>query len=120
MDNTLLQKVPLLGSLPPAELADMAASLGEIRYPAGTVLFHEGDYGDRFYILLEGQIAIVKALGSDEKIDDVLISLTTQVQIIHPLPTNPSIFTYLIGDKSKASLAMARYKAAEADLLIQL
>jgi hypothetical protein len=50
----------------------------------------------------------------------VLISLTSQVQIIHPLPSNPSIFTYLIGDKSKSSLAMARYKAAEADLQIQL
>ena len=49
-----------------------------------------------------------------------LISLTSQVQIIHPLPNNPSIFTYLIGDRSKSSLAMARYKAAEADLLIQL
>ena len=61
-----------------------------------------------------------KALGGDEKIDDVLISLTSQVQIIHPLPSNPSIFTYLIGDRSKSSLAMARYKAAEADLLIQL
>ena len=42
------------------------------------------------------------------------------MQIIHPLPKNPSIFTYLIGDKSKSSLAMARYKATEADLLIQL
>jgi predicted regulator of Ras-like GTPase activity (Roadblock/LC7/MglB family) len=70
--------------------------------------------------ILRARLASIKALGGDEKIDDVLISLTSQVQIIHPLPTNPSIFTYLIGDKSKASLAMARYKAAEADLLIQL
>jgi predicted regulator of Ras-like GTPase activity (Roadblock/LC7/MglB family) len=58
--------------------------------------------------------------GQREKIDDVLISTTSQVQIIHPLPDKPSIFTYLIGDKSKSSLAMARYKATEADLLIQL
>ena len=50
----------------------------------------------------------------------MLISLTSQVQIIHPLPKNPSIFTYLIGDKSKSSLAMARYKATEADQLIKL
>ncbi|MDQ2998349.1 MAG: SpoIIE family protein phosphatase [Chloroflexota bacterium] len=67
MDNTLLRNVPLFGSLPPAELADMAASLCETRYSAGTVLFREGDYGDRFYILLDGQIAIVKALGSDDE-----------------------------------------------------
>jgi predicted regulator of Ras-like GTPase activity (Roadblock/LC7/MglB family) len=70
--------------------------------------------------ILRARLASVKALGGDEKIDDVLISLTSQVQIIHPLPSNPSIFTYLIGDKTKSSLAMARYKAAEADLLIQL
>lgn len=70
--------------------------------------------------ILRARLASVRALGGAEKIDDVLISLTSQVQIIHPLPSNPSIFTYLIGDRSKSSLAMARYKAAEADLLIQL
>jgi hypothetical protein len=71
-------------------------------------------------VILRARLASTRALGTNEKIDDVLISLTSQVQIIHPLPSNPSIFTYLIGDKSKASLAMARYKATEADLQIQL
>jgi predicted regulator of Ras-like GTPase activity (Roadblock/LC7/MglB family) len=71
-------------------------------------------------VILRARLASIKALGGTEQIDDVLISTTSQVQIIHPLPDNPSIFTYLIGDKSKSSLAMARYKATEADLLIQL
>jgi predicted regulator of Ras-like GTPase activity (Roadblock/LC7/MglB family) len=71
-------------------------------------------------VILRARLASTKALGTNEKIDDVLISLTSQVQIIHPLPNNPSIFIYLIGDKSKASLAMARYKATEAELQIQL
>jgi phosphoserine phosphatase RsbU/P len=67
MDTALLRHVPLFVSLPPSELADMANSLRETCYPAGTVLFHEGDHGDRFYIVLEGYIAIVKALGSDDE-----------------------------------------------------
>jgi predicted regulator of Ras-like GTPase activity (Roadblock/LC7/MglB family) len=71
-------------------------------------------------VILRARLASIKAMGGEEKIEDVLISLTSQVQIIHPLPRNPSIFTYLIGDKAKSSLAMARFKAAEADLLIQL
>lgn len=71
-------------------------------------------------VILRARLASSKALGSTEKIDDLLISLTSQIQIIHPLPSNPSIFTYLIGDKSKSSLAMARYKATEADLQIRL
>jgi predicted regulator of Ras-like GTPase activity (Roadblock/LC7/MglB family) len=70
--------------------------------------------------ILRARLASTRAMGTNEKIDDVLISLTSQVQIIHPLPNNPSIFTYLIGDKTRSSLAMARYKAAEADLQIQL
>jgi predicted regulator of Ras-like GTPase activity (Roadblock/LC7/MglB family) len=71
-------------------------------------------------VTLRARLASIKALGGEEHIEDVLISLTSQVQIIHPLPRNPSIFTYLIGDKEKSSLAMARFKAAEADLQIQL
>jgi predicted regulator of Ras-like GTPase activity (Roadblock/LC7/MglB family) len=72
-------------------------------------------------VILRARLASIKALGGgDEAIEDVLISLTSQVQIIHPLPRNPSIFTYLIGDKARSSLAMARFKATEADLLIQL
>lgn len=67
MDTALLKHVPLFVSLPPGELADMAASLQETRYSAGAVLFREGDYGDRFYIVLDGCIAIVKALGSDDE-----------------------------------------------------
>jgi predicted regulator of Ras-like GTPase activity (Roadblock/LC7/MglB family) len=70
--------------------------------------------------ILRARLASIKALGGEDHIEDVLISLTSQVQIIHPLPRNPSIFTYLIGDKAKSSLAMARFKAAEADLQIQL
>ena len=71
-------------------------------------------------VILRARLASTRALGAKEKIDDMLISLSSQVQIIHPLPSNPSIFTYLIGDKSKSSLAMARFKATEADQLIRL
>jgi sigma-B regulation protein RsbU (phosphoserine phosphatase) len=67
MDTALLKHVPLFVSLPPSALADMAVSLQETRYSAGAVLFREGDYGDRFYIVLDGCIAIVKALGSDDE-----------------------------------------------------
>jgi hypothetical protein len=71
-------------------------------------------------VILRSRLASIRALGTNEKIDDLLISLTTQLQIIHPLPSKPSIFTYLIADKARSSLALARYKAAEADLQIQL
>ncbi len=105
---------------------DGAMCVAVVDSETGMILGHAGSGVDidlaaaGASVILRARLESIKALGSTEQIDDVLISLTSQVQIIHPLPENPSIFTYLIGDKSKSSLAMARYKANEADLLIQL
>jgi len=71
-------------------------------------------------MLLRARRATVKALGLPDAIDDMLVTLTTQLHIIRPLTKKPTIFIYLLVDRSKASLAMARYKATEADGQIAL
>ncbi|HEU0206194.1 MAG TPA: hypothetical protein VFQ74_05840 [Pseudolysinimonas sp.] len=71
-------------------------------------------------VILRARLDTNKALGRAEEIADVLITLSSQVHIIRPLSKNSSLFLFLIGDKAKASLAMARYKAAEADVKIRL
>jgi len=71
-------------------------------------------------VILRSRLDTNKALGRAEEIADVLITLSSQIQIIHPLAKNPKLFLFLIGDKAKASLAMARYKATEADASIRL
>ena len=71
-------------------------------------------------VILRARLETNKALGLGEEVDDVLITLSSQIQIIHPLAKNPKLFLYMIGDKTKSSLAMARYKASEADVSIRL
>lgn len=71
-------------------------------------------------VILRARLETNKALGLGEEIADVLITLSSQIQIIHPLAKNPKLFLYMIGDKTKSSLAMARYKASEADVSIRL
>ena len=71
-------------------------------------------------VILRSRLETNKALGVAEEIVDVLITLSSQVQIIRPLSKNSKLFLYLIGDKTRSSLAMARYKAAEADENIRL
>ena len=71
-------------------------------------------------VILRARLETNKTLGLTEEIADVLITLSSQIQIIHPLAKNPKLFLYMIGDKTKSSLAMARYKAAEADDSIRL
>jgi phosphoserine phosphatase RsbU/P len=65
--DSLIGGVPLFAELPPAEVEILADALQQRRYSAGTLLFAEGDIGDRLYIILEGAIAIVKALGSSDE-----------------------------------------------------
>jgi predicted regulator of Ras-like GTPase activity (Roadblock/LC7/MglB family) len=66
-------------------------------------------------VMLRARRATVKTLGLPDVIEDVLVTLTTELQIIRPLTKHPTVFLYLVVDKAKSSLAMARFKATEAD-----
>jgi CRP-like cAMP-binding protein len=63
----LLRTVPLFASFTKKEISFLAEVAREVEYPANTVLFHEGDLGDRMYIIIDGQLEAVKALGSPEE-----------------------------------------------------
>lgn len=71
-------------------------------------------------VMLKARRATIKTLGLTDQIDDLLITLTSQLQIIRPLANKPALFIYLVVDREKSSLAMARFKATEADTKIVL
>jgi CRP-like cAMP-binding protein len=66
-DRDQLRRVPLFARLPPMEVDVLAATLPSAAYPSGALLFREGEPGDRLYLVLEGEVEIVKALGSAEE-----------------------------------------------------
>jgi len=58
----------VLAFLPDGEAQQLAATLCHVEVPANTILLREGDYGNHLYIVLKGQLEVVKALGtSDER-----------------------------------------------------
>ncbi len=61
-DLATLKKIFILQDLQDAELAEVwTASLPQ-EFPAGSVILAEGDFGDKMYILLEGEVEITKRL----------------------------------------------------------
>jgi serine phosphatase RsbU (regulator of sigma subunit) len=64
LKEPLISQVPLFANLPSQEHAYLAATLRQVTYPSGALLFREGDFGEHFYIVLEGQLEIIKAFGT--------------------------------------------------------
>ncbi|WP_181312006.1 Crp/Fnr family transcriptional regulator [Nocardioides campestrisoli] len=58
MDNDVLRQAPLFSSLDDEAAGALRNSMAETRLRRGEVLFHEGDSGDRLYIVLEGKVKL--------------------------------------------------------------
>lgn len=69
--------------------------------------------------VVRAKLRTMKALGLDDTIDDILVTLSSQYHIIRPLASNPSVFLYLVLNRAKANLALARLKAKDAESKIQ-
>jgi hypothetical protein len=57
----------------------------------------------------------MKALHLGDTIEDMLITLGRQYHIIRPLASNDALFIYLVLDKQRSNLAMARHQLAQVE-----
>jgi CRP-like cAMP-binding protein len=67
MNRNLLLQIPLFKGLPEQELDHLANTLRVRELPPDTLLFSEGDVGDRLYTVIYGQVKVIKALGTAEE-----------------------------------------------------
>ncbi len=63
--------------------------------------------------VLRAKQRTIKSLHLADDVEDVLITLTTQYHLLRPLQKAPSVFYYLILDRGRANLALARRMLAE-------
>ena len=58
-----LKKVPLFANLPDDDLSRLCEVVVEERLPAGELLFSEGEVGDKAYVIMAGEVDILKESG---------------------------------------------------------
>ena len=56
-----LKKTELFAELPETELKSICQIASEVAYPADATLFEEGDEGDSLYLIVNGEVSIIKA-----------------------------------------------------------
>ncbi len=87
-----LREVPLFSELPQQDLERLCRGSEEVRLAAGELLFSEGDEGDRAFIVMDGQIEIVKTSVGGE----VLLAVQTdgvvgEMALLENAPRNASV-----------------------------
>jgi hypothetical protein len=58
--------------------------------------------------VVRSKLKTMKSLGLDDAIEDILITLGKQYHVIRPVRAKLGIFIYLVLDRARANLAMAR------------
>lgn len=65
--------------------------------------------------VVRAKLKTMKSLGLQDTIEDILITLGKQYHILRPIDKHDGLFIYVVLDKSKSNLALARRKVLDAE-----
>ena len=65
--------------------------------------------------VVRAKLKTMKSLSLNDAIEDILITLGRQYHVIRPVQAKTGIFIYLVLDRAKANLAMARRACQDAE-----
>ena len=65
--------------------------------------------------VVRAKLRTMRDLGLNDSIEDMLITLGKQYHIIRPMQKKEGLFVYLVLDKTKSNLAMARRKTLDVE-----
>jgi sigma-B regulation protein RsbU (phosphoserine phosphatase) len=66
LEKTIAQ-IPIFQSMSKEEIVRLSQTVNIIDMPMGSILLVEGEIGDRFYVIIEGQVEIIKAMDTAEE-----------------------------------------------------
>lgn len=67
MKEQLIHAIPIFAELPSSEIEYLAETLRSRAVPEGTVLIQEDGSGEELFIILDGEVEIIKALGTGDE-----------------------------------------------------
>ena len=105
---------------------DGALAVALVDYRSGMCLAHGGG-GMNLDLAAAGNTEVVRAklktidsLGLKKGIEDILITLSDQYHLIRLIPNAQGLFLYLVLDKVRGNLALARYKLTDIERALKV
>jgi len=68
MSSNLLARIPFFTGLPDSELDRLAAQMDVVNLKAGELLFCEGDAGELMYVVIKGELVVLKGPGTEDEL----------------------------------------------------
>lgn len=100
---------------------DGAQAVALVDYTSGMLLGEAGS-GVDMEIAAAGNTEVIRAklktaasLNLDDTIEDILISLSKAYHIMRPVAAKPGLFFYVVLDRNKSNLALARRKVLDVE-----
>lgn len=113
-------------SLDAAMMIEGALAVSLVDHRSGMSLGAQGS-GLNLELAAAGNSEVVRAklrtaesLGMRGSIEDILITLTQQYHLIRLIPSSPGLFLYLVLDRQRGNLALARYKLTEIERALKV
>ncbi len=66
LEKTIAQ-MSIFQSLSKAEIQRLALGVNVLNVSGGSILLQEGEIGDRFYVIIQGEVEVIKAIGTPEE-----------------------------------------------------
>ncbi|HEY0232834.1 MAG TPA: hypothetical protein VGC55_16430 [Dokdonella sp.] len=70
--------------------------------------------------VVRAKLKTMKTLGLNDNIEDILITLGRQYHIIRPIAAKTGLFIYLVLDKARSNLALARRSTLDVEQSLSL
>jgi hypothetical protein len=70
--------------------------------------------------VVRAKLKTMNSLKINDKIEDILITLGKQYHIIRPVADKPGLFFYVVLDKARANLALARRKVQDVEAALAM
>jgi CRP/FNR family transcriptional regulator, cyclic AMP receptor protein len=94
-DVEVLRQIPLFAKVEPAKLKLLAFTSERLQYLPGDELFHQGDYGDAVYIILDGKTDIlVNSPKGAVKIETFGRNIVGEIAILCDVPRTATVVAH--------------------------